>query len=417
MKSINTINSDILLSNCKNNKWICFFLLFVIMDSILLLFLGRAYSKFELIQHIYLHDLVNFITVLVALPILFDRNNRIISIEILSLLALFYLVISLWNNNVFQDTQALYITIRQFMLFGYMITSYIIIKKIASNRVFLEYLFHFIIYFAKASLVVQFIYVVFQLVIKNNNPIFLKYYYSPAAILGLIIFSSYVLFFYKGWKKWIVFLFSFFLSLTMGHDAAFLSHLVVLFIWILVTSRKSVKILISISFIGLLIMLYIKMPAFQDVNSQWRFNYWGYTLKQITEDNYFLKGEGFGNTYIDEEQRQQLNEIMKRNGFNLTFLKEEQYLTPPHNSFLTIMYHLGGISILLFIYPIIHLMWKKENLLDSKKAFLFTAFIGLSAWSFFNVILELPHSSTIYWIVFFTLIFYCNIAERKPAFE
>lgn len=51
--------------------------------------------------------------------------------------------------------------------------------------------------------------------------------------------------------------------------------------------------------------------------------------------------------------------------------------------------------------------------MDKEILFLSLSLLGIVVFSSFNVILELPHSSSIFWIVFFSLIF--KLSEKSES--
>jgi phosphate/sulfate permease len=86
-----------------------------------------------------------------------------------------------------------------------------------------------------------------------------------------------------------------------------------------------------------------------------------------------------------------------------------RYLNPPHNSVLTIVFHVGLIPALLFFTPLkktFTQLFLKKSPADANILFLVLALLGSLVWILFNVILELPHSSTYFWLVYLTTIFY-----------
>jgi len=382
-------------------KKIIFVLLFIIIDTLLLFSFGKSYSKFIIFESLYLHDLLNLIVFSLIVLNFINKGSRIKSIEIFSLIALIYLIHSLFlSKNI---SNSYYIIIRQFMLFGYLIFYYSIVKKIASNKNALNLLYKFIIIFSKLSVLTQIIYVIYLFIIKDINPFFERYYYSPITIFGIIIFSSFVIITFKGYKKWIYFTLTLILSLTMGHDSIYLSMLVIFFAYLFITLNTKLKIIAILLSIATLFFLFYQVPTFNDANVEWRLYYWQQGLHKIILENYFTFGEGFGIEYFGETQQNYLNDIMKKYGHNVVMTEQDRYVIPFHNSFITIMYNIGGIAIILLYYPLV--MFRKKLTESTEKTILFFALIGLTVFTAFNVILELPHSSSVYWLVYFILIY------------
>jgi hypothetical protein len=150
------------------------------------------------------------------------------------------------------------------------------------------------------------------------------------------------------------------------------------------------------------------IPSFTDVNANWRLIFWEDMAKRIA-DNYFFIGEGFGVNLVSEETLKVLNNLMSYHGYNVSLVGEERFTNGPHNSFLTIAFHNGLISLLTLFLPLFYYAFKLWPL--KKNLFMMLVFLGISVLSFFNVILELPHTSSVYWLVFFYLMF-----ELKSAY-
>ena len=89
---------------------------------------------------------------------------------------------------------------------------------------------------------------------------------------------------------------------------------------------------------------------------------------------------------------------------------DEIYLSPSHNSFLTIAFHIGFLPSLLLLVPLkkafSYFVNRDKHQPDSAKDFLILSFIGVAVWASFNVVLELPHSSAFFWLIYFTLIYH-----------
>jgi O-antigen ligase len=82
-----------------------------------------------------------------------------------------------------------------------------------------------------------------------------------------------------------------------------------------------------------------------------------------------------------------------------------RYLAPPHNSLLTIMFHVGLLPALLLFIPLGKFFGRillRPRSADPSVNFLVYALAGCFAWVMFNVILELPHSATFFWLVYMT---------------
>jgi hypothetical protein len=91
---------------------------------------------------------------------------------------------------------------------------------------------------------------------------------------------------------------------------------------------------------------------------------------------------------------------------NTVITEEEKYTTGAHNSFLSFGQHLGIASLFLLFYPLVIGIKGLKIRDNTNLIFLILSISGMSVFSFFNVILELPHSSSLYWMIFFALIYY-----------
>jgi hypothetical protein len=160
----------------------------------------------------------------------------------------------------------------------------------------------------------------------------------------------------------------------------------------------------------------VLFPSFTDVNAHWRLIYWQAVVEQIVE-NYFILGDGFGIQYISDKTIEKLNQLMISEGHVYTVItEEEKYTTGAHNSFLSFGQHLGLASLFLLFYPLVIGIKGLKIRDNTNLIFLLLSISGMSVFSFFNVILELPHSSSFYWIVFLILIYYINgikIQDKK----
>ena len=121
---------------------------------------------------------------------------------------------------------------------------------------------------------------------------------------------------------------------------------------------------------------------------------------------YGILGHGFGGPFITESMNQSF--LLELNSIHFDVNPEEKFLTPMHNSFVTIMFHVGIIPGLLILAPLKNAFqsvfsYKKENLPETM--FLFLSFVGFAVWASFNVILELPHSSAFFWLMYFSVIY------------
>lgn len=360
-----------------------------------LLIFGVNLSKFNLVGSLYLFDLLLIIlgllsvfflkTILPHKPILF-----------ISSLSLFYLAYS------FSFDTRLDLIIRQYALFGYLIISYIVFSSLL-DRNNIDFLINKIIQMSIIGFVIQIVFFIYLNIAGKFN--FSGYnYWSPVVIMAIITYAAYAITYFKRLKIWILFLLTAFLSTTLGHSSAFLAVFILPFALLFARVALVFKIFVILFglFTGLLLFLFV--PSFSDPNAMWRVYYWFMTFKNILIDHFALFGNGFGVPYATEEIAYFLQ---VEQGATTTLGKgDESYLSPFHNSFITIFFHIGLIPGLLIFYPFYKFMKNYKILIQYKETkFLFLALIGISVWSSFNVILELPHSSLYYWTIYFALLF------------
>ena len=84
-----------------------------------------------------------------------------------------------------------------------------------------------------------------------------------------------------------------------------------------------------------------------------------------------------------------------------------------YNSFFTICFHTGFISLVLLLTPIKNIVKyffidSSKTQPDKNKVFLLLLLFSYMVWVSFNVVLELPHSAMLFWLVFFVSIEYFN---------
>lgn len=377
--------------------------LFIYIKAILysLLILGTYFSKLNLGGPIYLYELLLILPIFVVIwniKINYKVDYGIITVILVSIAYLFY---SFLKISITID-----ILLRQFMLFGYLFAAFVYITYIRKIVNFKYRLVKFLKYFGIASAIIQIVYLLYVVLFVTSN-IFAEgayYYYSHITVLGLLIFSVYKLIYSK-----VALLYSclaFFLLSTTGHSSAFLAFFIVFVLHFLGKMNKLNKILIFIIFFIIAALIVLKTSFFTDANAQWRLVYWGLTLKGIFIDRVGIFGMGFGVPYSDDEVAYILQVV---NGFTAQQSDDlEKYLSPMHNSFITMAFHVGFVFAFLIIYPLIKIIIR---LISGKFRqnfdflFLSLTLIAFSVWSATNVILELPHSSLLYWFLFLAYIY------------
>jgi len=396
----------------KKIKLIHISVFLLICDFLALIFLGKTYTKF-LVFDIYAHDLLlTIITILCFFE--FDwKRNRLYSIEILIILSLLYLIVSFIRND-FDVVNKGYIILRQYAIFGYLAFFYVITKKLMTSSKAKEYTIKALYVFGIVCIVLQFVHIINLYVNTNLLQIIERNAYSPMVVMGFFVFISFV--FTRDYlnqiTKFFISVFVILLSISIGHDSAYLGILLIGISYIFIISNKKTKIAIAFTGILMMILILLFLPTFSDHNAQWRLIYWEHILSRSLS-NYLFLGEGFGVQYASNTTIESLNNLMLSNGYNALILEDEKYLTAPHNSFLSMILHTGIPSIIFLLIPFRTIFIIKNVVRNRNILFLVLSLIGMTVWASFNVVLELPHSSSIFWIVYFLL----SLSLKKTNLE
>ncbi|RIA08225.1 hypothetical protein OE09_0034 [Flavobacteriaceae bacterium MAR_2010_72] len=379
--------------------------IFFLLDLIFLITMGKSYTKLILIPpFFYAHDVLLFaITSMSAWFI--NKAHRIKSVEIVFILATIYLIISFFRIDF--DFKQSYFPLRQFMIYGYGLSTYIIINSLYENEFIKRNFTKFIGYLGLLCIAVQVIYVVYLFKSSESDFFFERKYLSPMVIMGFFVGASYMLnYIKKNYLKHIVFVILFILSLTTGHDSAYLALALIYFSYFFLQFNSNYRLILVIGLIALIIGVFVFVPSFTDLNVMWRLTFWEDSLYRLV-NNYFIFGEGFGIQYANDETITRLNDLFYGvNGPQI--IGDDKFVTAPHNSFITMILHIGVLSIILLIYPLKTLFSNKRLQMNNEILFLFLSLLGIAIFCSFNVILELPHSSSLFWIVYFGLVFKLN---------
>jgi len=370
----------------------------------LLLIFGKDISKFNIWGPLYLSDLllaaIAIIATIYVVKLKPKLNPFLISILVLSFLYLIY-------SFYMKVGPANYI-IRQYAIFLYMGCSYIIFLCF-NDEEGLKINITFLSLISILSIIIQSIYLVYLSIFDEEFQFRDFNYFTPMIIMGVLIAFAYslTLFNRKWWHRILLACLCFFLALSFGHASAFLAAFTIIATFIFLKGNIKFKVATLSVFILSLLAFILFLPQFRDQNSNFRLVYWKEVLKESIVDKYGVLGHGFGVPYGSEETFKDLTEQAGSDWFN--YRPEERYLAPSHNSFLTIVFHTGFISLFLLVFPlrnIFRYVYKRNPKYFSKDHdFLLLSLVGLTAWSSFNVILELPHSSTLFWLVYFSTIY------------
>lgn len=381
----------------------------LIFDFLALTLLGKGYSKLQILEFgLYAHDLLLIILALICILKFNWKQNRVYAIELILAISIVYVLVSLWKIDFNFTSPKIFYIIRQYAIVGYFGIFYVITKFLFEEKKFLKVWLNLIFLLSVGCFLIQLLNIIYLYFCSDRIIYLTKNAFSPIISLGLIVFNSAILASNRYDRKIKLFssLITFLISISIHHDSLYLALFIIwaLYFFIHLSKiKKKFSIILSIILVGLLFVLF---PSFNDVNAHWRLIYWKAVVEQIVE-NYFILGDGFGIQYISDKTIEKLNQLMISKGHINTLITEgEKYTTGAHNSFLSFAQHLGSVSVFLLFYPLIIRIKDLKIRDNTDLIFLILSISGMSVFSFFNVLLELPHSSSLYWLVFFALIYY-----------
>ncbi len=374
---------------------------------IALLLLDKQFSKLPIVSSLFVHDFLLLIATIFAL----NRSElkfKFPSIFILILISIAYLIYSILFYNL--AGEYFLMIFRQFYIFFYLICCYVIANKVFRKEEYLDKAVFFIKQIAKWSLGLQLVYFIFlYATVPGYSPFEGYSYLSGVAVMGLITFGVYALVYYQGYKRILLVLFMLVITALLGHASSFFALFLVLLLHFYISFPPKVRFL-TIGFLLIIAVVLFQLPQFTDANTTWRLMYWGHVLNITVFDNFLLLGNGFGKPYMTIDFARhianQTGSTFMLSGVNVRL---ERWVSPPHNSFITMIHHVGLIPTLLIFVPLKNFfkqIFLKSKTIDNEKLFLFYSLFGLIVWVSFNVILELPHSAIYFWFVYFTYLFY-----------
>ncbi|MBS1976046.1 MAG: hypothetical protein JST46_01670 [Bacteroidetes bacterium] len=359
---------------------------------------GPYFTKWHVVGLLYMHD---FLLMLVTIYIVLKPPRFLFfpTVLIVLLISLIYLVISFATQS-----SKIEFIIRQFALFGYMGCYYLLFMK-ANGPLHQTKIVNFLIRVGILSTGIQLSYSLF--VVVNGRSVFEDYnYFSPAIVLGLIIAAGAILAYIRSWtSRSILFGLSLLLSTTTGHSSAAFSMLAMAGLYMLLLINSRSKLIVIVTGLCGVLMLYLLLPQFHDANASFRLITWYHSLKRIVLENYGLIGKGFGIPYFTHDLILDLYSNLGSTGFFGVDKVNEPYFSSLHNSFLTIFLAIGLLPGLLILYPFFRLflyMKVRKQAGTNEADFIYLSLTGLTVWSMFNMILELPHSTALYWLTYFS---------------
>ena len=377
--------------------------LFILIE--LLLIFDKTFSKFHLFGPFYLYDfLLILLTLFSGIKIVKNRTKLlywpILVLVGVSTLYLFYSYFILHSPVNY--------SVRQFAVIVYIATVYIIFLSFINTET-LKFNIRFLILLGIAAFALQLAYHVYNFIFHDNfiGSLFNEFnYFSEMAFMALFLFEVYILVYISKWWKWLlIFLFLLLIS-TLGHQgSAIIVSSLILGLYFVLQVDLYKKYILLLAGIACIYGMFAFFPQyFLDHNSMWRYIYWKITLKDIFEHYYGIFGHGFGVQFTTPEVLETMSKDINSPWFEVR--PEEKYLTPMHNSFITIAYHIGFVFMLLIFIPLKNMftyIFKRSSENSSKeKDFLTLSMFAVMGWASFHVILELPHSSALFWLIYFS---------------
>jgi hypothetical protein len=378
----------------------------VILYFFLLLLFGKTFTKFQVAGPLYLHDLYLGVLTLIAINNRKKLTLRFVPVLIIIGLAFIYLVFSLAYYH--PTGEMLTITFRQFNLIVYLLCSYLLFNLLVKDISAVQKIISLILYLSKASVILQIVFIVYGYLFINNFSLFEEgeyNYFSPLIIFGIITYAAVALAYEEKISvRFLKFLGALVLSTTLGHSSAFLAIFCIGLLYFFMRIKPMQR-LVAVGIIFTVLLVLLLLPQFRDANAGWRVLYWGHVLKEAVVSKYTVLGSGFGRPFMSYDFAVYINETIHSAIMIDEYYPMARYLSPPHNSWLSFVFHIGLLPALLFLLPLKNVglaIMLSPLPSDRNKLFLLLAFAGCAVWVSFNVILELPHSATYFWLVYFT---------------
>lgn len=379
--------------------------------AVLLLF-GVSFTKFSLGGALYINDLV--LAVVTGLAFFVNPHAKIpLGFFVFALISLLYFILSF---AIADKVPVVYI-FRQFMICGYFIEALIIFTSLFHNKERFDQLLLFIKRFSIAAVIFDTLFAIYLYltgVSIYGDHVYV--YISPLAVLGVMVYYALVLNSKERFRL-LKLIWALILLVLTGHASAVLGVVVMTLLYVGIYMRPTLKLVASSLGLVAIPIAILVFRSLSDANAIWRLVYWGVTVKRIFLEKVGILGHGFGVRYADEELSRILQEVYK---FSATLKRDEDaFVTPLHNAFLTFAFHVGFILTLVILIPIILAFMRGQSyrgnkiIITNDERFLAHALAGLSIWVGFNVILELPHSSLFFWLIFF--LFYMYRRFYPPA--
>lgn len=367
-----------------------------------LLIAGPNYTKFQVLGPISAYDMMIALAGILSL----SRPSAALfrpSFLVFATIVLAYVVFSFVARGFGQAV------IRQAAMFGYAAIAAVIVSRFAAaDRI--DGLAGILKAFALSSVLAQLLFGTFLLLSGASFGEEQYHYLSPASVVLNIIAAAIFL----GSTSWAVRIWGtllVFLCLYMsGHSSATLAVLAMVGVILIAPLPAFLRLSIVIAGIIAIPVLVIAMVSSNskalDVNAMWRFFYWYSVGRQVLLENYGILGFGFGAPYASDATAELLQVTQ---GYSTTLGQgEESFLSPPHNFYITLPFHVGLLPSLILVFCVLRsvyrLVFSSPSSMLYRYRWLGLSLVGLSVWAGMNVVVELPHAGIFYWLILFSSI-------------
>jgi len=379
------------------------FLLFGIAFVLMALLLGgRTISKLQVIGPVYFVDLMFLILTLIVLYI--SKVRLLWPLY----LGLFFIVFCFFLASFYRSDASIDIIVRQFVLFVYAFSSYVLVGYLLSVSKKRE-LVEILIGIGAMSVICQVFYLLLLLSFGMYE-VGAFNYLSPLVVCGVIVWTCYLIA-VRGFNWSVVpeWFFLVFLSVSFGHASAVLAVVIIPFLYLLLKAPLKYRLYVLMLGFGVTGAVLWVFPEIIDVNASWRLVYWGNAIDRIFTGWNWLFGFGFGQLYADDLTHYIFLDIFGSS--NDLKMENEGYYKAFHNSYITIIFHIGVAGI-MFVIPQIRAVFSRDGFYNSiENTFYALAALGLAVWAAFNVVLELPHSAHYYWLI----VFLCYHSQNRVS--
>lgn len=376
---------------------------------------GKTFTKFAIVPNVVLHDILLIGIFILSLQ---QGKMKLRDPEVLIILGLSFLYL-IYSFTILTHKEFLGgFALRQYALFMYLFLGYALFNTIYRSQADIEKLLKLFVWMGKLAFWLSWMKILLIIFILRTDEGFDFRFYSYIGVLGVITYSAYNLIYGSTVTKYLVFTACLVLAVLSTQAAFLLAILVTGAVYLLLRIKPWQRFIFILMALAGGSMLFLS-PNFTDHNVIWRLMYWKHVLHRAIYQNYLLAGNGFGIPYMTAEYSYYINNAIRSAAMTPETDPLARHLNPPHNSFITFIFHIGLIPFVFLLRPIRRIFntlflegWNNSQ----TKYFLVITLTGSIIWCCFNVILELPHSSVYFWLIFFTTAYYLNKApvQNQP---